>query len=57
MSKNGKNVEEWMRGLRIAIAECNYKEEERQLEEQFIHCLNDNDMLAEIVCQCVNSNQ
>ena len=34
--------------LRLAAIECNYKEIDRQLKEQFIHGLNDTDMLAEI---------
>ena len=34
--------------LRLAAVECNYKEIDRQLKEQFMHGLNDNDMLAEI---------
>ena len=29
--------------LRIAAIECNYKETDRQLKEQFIHWLNDDD--------------
>ena len=36
-----------MARLRLAAVECNYKEIDRQLKEQFIHRLNDNDMLAE----------
>ena len=35
--------------LRLAAVECNYKEIDRQLKEQFIHRLNDNDMPAEII--------
>ena len=42
MQKNG-----WADQL-VAV-ECNYKEIHRLLEEQFIHGLNDNDMLAEII--------
>ena len=34
--------------LLLAPVECNYKEVDTQLKEQFIHRLNDNDMLAEI---------
>ena len=45
---NGK-AEEWMGRLILAAVECNYKEKYRQLKEQFIHGLNDNDMLAEII--------
>ena len=35
--------------LRLAALECNYKEIDRQLKQQFVHGLNDNDMLAEII--------
>ena len=35
--------------IRIAASECNYKEIDRQLKEQFIHILNDNDMMVEII--------
>ena len=38
-----------MGGFRLAAVQCNYKEIDRQLKEQFIHGLNDNDMLAEII--------
>ena len=34
--------------LRLAVVECNYRKVDRKLKEQFIHRLNDNDMLAEI---------
>ena len=35
--------------LRVAASECNYKECDRQLKEQFIHGLGDKDMLDEII--------
>ena len=35
--------------LRIAAIECSYKEIDRQLKEQFIHRLNDNGMMVEII--------
>ena len=35
--------------LRTATVECNYKEVDRQLKEQFIHRLNDSEMLREIM--------
>ena len=41
--KNG-----WV-GLRTAVVKCNYKEIDRQLKEQFIHGLNDVEMLVEII--------
>ena len=38
-----------MRRLRIAVAECNDKEIYRQLKEQLIHSLNDDNMLIDII--------
>ena len=35
--------------LRIAAIECIYQELDRQLKEQFIHGLNDKEMLGEII--------
>ena len=35
--------------LRLGAVECNYKEIDGQWKEQFIHRLNDNDMLAEVI--------
>ena len=40
---------EWKGRLRIAAIECNYKEVDRQLKEQFIHGLNYSDKLAKII--------
>ena len=34
--------------MRLAAIECNYKEIDRQLKKQFIHGLNDSDILGEI---------
>ena len=45
----GKGVDEWMGRLSMAAAECGYKEIDRQLKEQFIHGLNDKDMLGKII--------
>ena len=47
--QNGENSEEWMGRLSLAAIECKYKEIDRQLKEQFIHGLNDTDILAEII--------
>ena len=35
--------------LHVVVAECNYRELDRQLEEQFIHGPNDKCMLDEII--------
>ena len=43
------NAEEWMDRLRIAAIDFNYKEIDRKLKEQFIHGLNDNGMMVEII--------
>ena len=45
----GKGVDEWMGRLCVGAAECGYKEIDRQLKEQFIHGLNDKDMLGKII--------
>ena len=44
-----ENVEEWMGKLHVAAVECNYREVDRQLKEQFIHGLNNKCMLKEII--------
>ena len=46
---DGENAKEWMGRLRVAAAECNYKELDCQLKEQFIHGLNDKMMLDEVI--------
>ena len=35
--QSNENAEDWMDRLRIATLECNYKDLDRQLKEQFIH--------------------
>ena len=52
----GESAEEWMGRLWIAVVECNYKEVDRQLKEQFIHGLNDRVMLDEIVRELMAKN-
>ena len=42
--------------LWIVVVECNYKEVDRQLREQFIHGLNDRVMLDEIVRELMAKN-
>ena len=49
--QDGENAEEWIGRLRLSTIECNYKEIDRQIKEQFIHGLNDNDMLGEIILE------
>ena len=52
----GKNAEELMGRLCIAAAECNYKEIDCQLKEQFIHGLNDKTMLDEVIRELTTKN-
>ena len=47
--KPDENVEEWMGRLRISATECNYKEIDRQLKEQFMHGLNNSYMSLKII--------
>ena len=44
-----ESASEWMGRLHVAAAECNFRELNRQLKEQFIHGLNDRCMLDEII--------
>ena len=39
----------WMGRLRVAAIECNYQEVDEQLKKQFIHHLNDTNMLEDII--------
>ena len=48
---NIENAKEWMGKLQLSAIECNYKELDKQLKEQFIHDLNDSDMLGEIILE------
>ena len=40
----------------VAAVECNCRELDRQLKEQFIHGLNDKDMLGKIIKELIASN-
>ena len=51
-----ESAEEWMGRLHVAAAECNYRELDRQLKEQFIHGLNDRCMLDEVIRQLTAKN-
>ena len=52
----GKSTEEWMGRLHMAVAECNYKEIDQQLKEQFIHGLDDKTMLEEVIRELTARN-
>ena len=43
--------------LRIATAECNYQEVDRQLKEQFTHGLNDDDMIIQIIKELLKTEE
>ena len=45
----GERAEEWMGRLHVAAAECNYRQVDQQLKEQFIHGLNEKIMLDEVI--------
>ena len=47
--QSNESAEEWMGRLKTAGVECIYWEIDRQLKEQFMHGLNDEEMLAEII--------
>ena len=49
--QTNENAEEWMGRLRLAAIECNYNDLDRHLKEQFIHGLNTNDMLGDIITE------
>ena len=42
--------------LHVAVTECNYRELDRQLKEQFIHGLNDKLKLDEIIRELTTKN-
>ena len=52
-----ENAKEWMGRLRLAVVECNYREVDRQLKEQFLQGLNDNDMLTEIIRELTKAEE
>ena len=52
-----ENVEEWEGRLKLAAVECNYTEMYRQLKEQFIHGLNDNDILVIIIRELTKTEE
>ena len=45
----GESAGEWMGRLCEAVVECNYREIDQQLKEEFIHGLNDKIMLDEVI--------
>ena len=55
--QNGDNAKELMGRLQLSAIEYNYRELDRQLKEQFIHGLNDTDMLGEIFLELTNIHE
>ena len=53
---DNEDVEEWMGRLHVVAVECNCREVDRQLKEQFIHGLNDRCMLGEIIKELTAAN-
>ena len=45
----GESIDVWLGRLCVVAAECNYREIDRQLKEQFMHGLNDKVMLDEVI--------
>ena len=50
-------MKEWMGSLWVAVTECNYREVDRQLKEQFIHGLNDKSLLDEVIRELMAKNK
>ena len=46
--KQNKNAEEWNGSLRIKAKECEYKEKDKRLKEQFINSTNNDDLMTKI---------
>ena len=52
-----ENAEELNVRIILVALECNYKDIDRQLKKQFIHRLNDNDMLADIMKELTKAEE
>ena len=52
-----ENADEWMGRLRLVAVEYSYAEIDSQLKEQFIHRLNDNDILVEIIREHIKTEE
>ena len=52
-----ENAEDQMGRPRIAAIECNYKEIDRQMKAQFMHGLNENDMMLKIIKGLIKSEE
>ena len=54
--QQNESAEEWVGRLRIIAVECYYKEINGQLKKQFIHRLNESEMLREIIREVTKSD-
>ena len=54
---SNESVEEWMGRLRTAVVECKYKKVDRQLKVKFIHHLNDDEMLTEVIMKLTDCEE
>ena len=52
-----ENAEDLMSRLRFAVVECNYRQVDRQLKEQFVLGLNYNNMLTEIIRELTKAEE
>ena len=52
-----ENAEEWMGRFQLTEVGCNYKEIGKQLKEKFIHGLNDNKILVEIIKELTKTEE
>ena len=55
--QHNENTEEWMDRFITATIECSYKEIDRPLKEQFIHELNDDHIMIEIIKELTTSEE
>ena len=46
---SNESVKEWMGRLGTVVVECKYKDTDRQFKELFIHGLNYDEMLEEVI--------
>ena len=47
--EQNKNAEDWTGSLRIKTNECEYKDTDRRLKEQFINGINGDDTMTKII--------
>ena len=55
--KEDESAQEWMGRLCIKEGECNYKEHDRRLKEQFINGIDDEEIIKELTAQKYERNR